>query len=340
MSGTHVSVDVRAARHDDYEAVEAFTRNTWPDRDGGDYIPDVYHDWIEGDRRRTAVAEVGGEVAGLAQAVMLSDWEAWCQGMRVNPDFRGRGVSVAVTEDLFDWARRQGATVARNMVFSWNVAGLGQSRATGFDPATEFRWAHPEPRSDDGRGATAGSDAEITADPDAAWRFWTDSDARDRLRGLALDPEETWAVSQLTRDHLRAAADDGGLFVVQDGGTRGFAHRVREYERPAPDAGGTDDTGADNTGADDTGANAADAGDGEEATPEMETWVEYGVGAWADAESARAVLDAVARDAADRGADRTRVLIPESARHVSDVAVCRVDVSDEPDFVLGADLTA
>ncbi|WP_435176097.1 GNAT family N-acetyltransferase [Halorussus sp. AFM4] len=310
MSGTHVSVDVRAARHDDYDDIESFTSNTWPERDGGDYIPDVYHDWIEGDRRRTAVAEVGGEVAGLAQAVMLSDWEAWCQGMRVNPEFRGRGVSVAVTEDLFDWARERGATVARNMVFSWNVAGLGQSRAMGFEPATEFRWAHPEPRADAGRGATAGSDAEITADPDAAWRFWTDSDARDRLGGLALDPEETWAVSQLTREHLRDAADDGGLFVVQDGGTRGFAHRVREYERPADDS-------ADGT----------------------ERWVEYGVGAWADAKSAQVVLDAVARDAADRGADRTRVLIPESVRHVSDVAFCRVDVSDEPDFVLGADLT-
>ncbi|NHN59919.1 GNAT family N-acetyltransferase [Halorussus rarus] len=312
MSGTHVSVDVRAARHDDYEDIEAFTTNTWPERDGGDYIPDVYHDWIEGDRRRTAVAEVGGEVAGIAQCVMLSEWEAWCQGMRVNPEFRGRGVSVAVTEDLFDWAREQGATVARNMVFSWNVAGLGQSRAAGFDPATEFRWAHPEPRPDSGRGSTDGSDAETTADPNAAWRFWTDSDARDRLGGLALDPEETWAVSQLTREHLRAAADEDGLFVVQDDGTRGFAHRVREYERQAGDDDGSEKT---------------------------ERWVEYGVGAWADAEGARAVLDAVARDAADRGADRTRVLIPESVRHVSDVAYCRVEVSDEPDFVLGADLT-
>ena len=301
-------VEVREARHDDYDDIAAFTRDTWPERDGGDYIPDVYHDWIDGEEKHTAVAVVDGEVAGLAQTVLLSNWEAWNQGMRVNPDFRGRGVSVAVTEALFEWARQRGATVARNMVFSWNVAGLGQSRATGYDPVTEFRWVHPDPE----RGGDAGDrDAEIAADPRAAWRYWTDSEARDELRGLALDPDESWALSALTRDDLRAAADDGGLFVVQNDGTRGFAHRVREYEREADENAG-----------------------------KTERWVEYGVGAWADAESAAALFDAIARDATELGADRTRVLVPESPRFVSDAAFCRVEVADEPDFVLGADLTS
>ena len=315
MTGEQTGVRVREARHDDYEAVAAFTADTWPERDGGDYIPDVYHDWIEGDDQRTVVAEVDGEVAGLAQSVMLSEWEAWNQGLRVQPDYRDRGVSVAVTEALFEWARERGATTASVMVFSWNEAGLGQSRACGYEPATEFRWAHPEPdpaaepRSKGGSDAAA--DAEITADPDAAWRFWNRSDARDHLRGLALDDEESWALSQLTREDLRAAADDDGLLVVQDGGTKGFAHRVREYERDG------DSTGS----------------------GETETWVEYGVGAWADLSSADALLAAVARDAAESGADRIRVLIPETVRVVSDAAACRVEVSDEPDFVLSADLT-
>ena len=301
MSAT---IELREATHDDYEAVAAFTENTWPDRDGGDYIPHIYHDWIEGDDRRTVVADAGDAIAGIVQCVLLSDWEAWGQGMRVNPEFRGRHVGVEMTRDLFSWARGRGATVLRNMVFSWNVAGLGHSRATGYEPATEFRWAHPTPDSD----AEPSGRADITSDPNAAWRFWTDSAARDHLRGLALDDEESWAVSQLTREHLRAAADDDGLFVVQDEGTRGFAHRVREYDRPDEDG-------------------------------EPARWVEYGVGAWADAESADALFAAVARDAAARDADRTRVLIPETVEAVSDVAACRVEVAAEPDFVLAADLT-
>ncbi|USZ69674.1 GNAT family N-acetyltransferase [Halorussus salilacus] len=306
---TATSIHLREARHDDYEDVAAFTENTWPDREGGDYIPRVYHDWIDGDDRRTVVADAGDDIAGIVQCVMLSEWEAWGQGMRVNPAFRGRGVANRMTEDLFEWARGQGATVLRNMVFSWNVAGLGQSRAAGYDPATEFRWATPEPDPD--AVPRTDADFEIAADPDAAWRFWTDSPARDHLRGLALDRDESWAVSQLTREDLRTAADDDGLFVVQGDGTEGFAHRVREYEREGDESGES----------------------------ETETWVEYGVGAWTDAASADAVLAAVARDAADRGADRTRVLIPETVRAVSDVAACRVSVSAEPDFVMAADLT-
>jgi len=317
--------EVREARHDDYDAVAAFTSGTWANRGVSDYIPRVYHDWIEGDdeQKRTVVAEIDGEVAGLAQSVLLSDWEAWNQGLRVNPDYRGRGVSVAVTEDLFAWAREQGATTARVMVFSWNAAGLGQSRATGYDPVTEFRWAHPEP------DAEAESAFDVTANPDAAWRFWTDSEASDQLRGLALDDEESWAVSLLTREDLHRAADDDGLFVVQrDDGTAGFAHRVREYEREVEGAEEGDEESA--------AEGSSDEGD----TTETEQWVEYGVGAWADAASADALFAAIARDAADRGADRTRVLIPESARFVSDAAACRVGIAEEPDFVMAADLTA
>jgi len=306
-------VDVRPATADDYDDVLAFTRDTWADRDGSDYIPDIYHDWIEspdgGDRQRTLVADVDGVVVGIAQAVLLSDHEAWCQGLRVAPAHRGEGVSEALSRELFEWARDRGAVVARNMVFSWNVAGLGQSRAVGFAPATEFRWAHPEPDPDADLAATAPGDATVTNDPDAAWAYWSDSDARDHLRGLALSPEETWAAQELTRGTLRRAADETAVFAVQNQGTREMAHRVRDYER-------------------------------ENEQGEIERRVEYGVGAWDEVDAARALFAAIRRDAGELGADRTRVLIPETVDAVSDVAATRTAVSDEPDFVLAADLTA
>jgi GNAT superfamily N-acetyltransferase len=299
---------VRRATPDDYESVAGFTRTTWQDRGVSDYIPDIYHDWIAGDGpgQRTFVLDTGDDVAGICQGVLLSDHEAWAQGMRVDPEFRGNGVSLDLTRALFDWARERGATVCRNMVFSWNVAGLGQSRAAGFGPGTEFRWAHPTPDADADPGLRIGND------PDAGWSFWSASDARSHLCGLALDDEETWALSELTRERLHRAADEERLFVVQDGGTRGLSYRNRVYERERE----------------------TEAGE-----TESNTWAEYAVGAWADAESARALFRAVARDAATVGADRTRVLIPESVRWVSDATVARVGVSEEPDFVMAADLT-
>ena len=300
-----VDVEIRPATHDDYDDVVAFTEHTWEDRNGGDYIPDIYHDWIDKERAETLVADAGDELAGIAQVVALSEDEAWCQGMRTNPDYRGQGVSTAINVGLFDWARERGATVARNMVFSWNTAGLGASRGIGFEPATAFRWAEPDPDPD----AEVGGDYEVLSDPGSAWTFWGGSDARDHLRGLVISTEESWAVARLARDTLEWAADETALLTVgNDEGIAGTAFRTRDYERE-------DDEG------------------------ETLHHAEYGVGAWEDVHAARALFDAIARDAAEIGADETRVLIPETPRHVSDAAYVRAGISEDPDFVLEVDLT-
>jgi GNAT superfamily N-acetyltransferase len=304
--------DLRPAEQDDYDDVAAFTEETWPERDGGDYIPRVYHDWIETDDARTLVADAGDDVAGICQCVLLSEHEAWGQGIRVNPDYRGIGVATDLTEAVFDWAREQGATVCRNMVFSWNDAGLGQARAVGFDPATEFRWATPEPDADaapdSAAGATHDPGLRVTGDPEAAWSCFRRSDAARRLGGLALDLEESWAVAELTRDRLRRAADSERVFAIKGtgerAGTRAASYRVR----------------------------SASYGD-------ETSYAEYGVAAWDDLAAARSLFAAIARDAAALDVAETRVLIPETVRHVSDVARVRAGFSDEPDFVLEADLT-
>ncbi|WP_276259313.1 GNAT family N-acetyltransferase [Haloglomus litoreum] len=296
---------VRQARAADREAVVAFTESTWPER-GDDYIPRVFEEWVatDGPTQRTFVLDAGDDIAGICQGVLLSDHEAWAQGMRVNPSYRGRRASPRLTSAVFDWAREQGATVCRNMVFSWNAAGLGQSRSVGFDPRTEFRWATPDPDAD-----AAGPDGlRVVADPDTAWTAWHRSTGRDHLVGLALASGESWALSELTLERLHeAAADERALAIVDGDGVRGMTFRVR------------------------TGEHETEEG--------PERFAEYGVGVWDDAAAARALFAAVSRDAAELGVDRTRVLIPETVRHVSDVAAARVGFSDEPDFVLEADLS-
>jgi GNAT superfamily N-acetyltransferase len=298
MSG----VEVRQARAGDHDDVVAFTADTWSDRDGGDYVADAFPAWVDGDGddQRTFVAEADGSVVGLVQAVALSGWEAWFQGMRVAPDHRGRGVSGALNDACLRWARERGAAVGRLMVFSWNVAGLAAARSNGFDPVTEFRWAHPDPDVD-----AAGVDGPpvVRDAPDVAHAAWTDSAAREHLGGLGLDTGESWACSEAGRRRWREAA---ATLAVGDP-VRAVAYRARVFER-----------------------------DGEDGPT---TTVEYGVGAWDDPGACRDLMAAVARDAAAVGADRTRVLIPETARHVSDAARAGVEVADEPDFVLAADLT-
>jgi GNAT superfamily N-acetyltransferase len=296
-----VEMTVREATPEDYEDVVAFTTDTWDELD--DYIPDVYHEWLDeqGDGRMTLVADAGEDIAGIAQTVILSPTEAWSQGMRVNPAYRGQGISRAITEALFDWAGNQGANVMRNMVFSWNDAGLGQSRALGFEPVTEFRWLHPEPEP--------APNGDAIPDPTVAWDAWQASDASSVLDGLALDLDESWALRELTREMLERAKRETSVLAIQrDGNPVGMAYRTRTTER-----------------------------ENEEGT--TETWAEYGVGVWTDLDAAESVLAAIADDAAACGADKTRVLIPETARFVSDGAALRTPVADHPDFVLAKDLT-
>ncbi|ELZ96104.1 N-acetyltransferase GCN5 [Haloferax mucosum ATCC BAA-1512] len=302
-------MEVRPARPDDYDAVAAFTRDTWADRGGSDYIPDIYHEWIAPDdpEQATLLVDMGDEtpsdeIAAIAQVVMLSAYEGWAQGMRVAPDYREQGIATHLTHALFDWARQQGARRVRNMIHSWNSPSLSNARSVGFDPGAEFRWATPEPDSD------ATPALSVTDDADAAWALWTGSEMRTALSGLVLDPDESWALSELTRERVHDAAADDRLFVVGDDNTSGFTYRNRTYSRELEDEGEV-------------------------------TWAEYAVAAWDDLDACRAVMDAVRRDAASVGADRTRVLVPESVRWVSDASATRSDVADEPTFVMEADLS-
>jgi GNAT superfamily N-acetyltransferase len=295
------AVTIRQARHDDREAIVSFTTDTW-DRLGGDYVPDAFDGWVDtdGPTQRTLVAILDERPVGICQGVLLSPHEAWALGMRVDPDVRGRDIGRRLTEAVFEWAAGRGATVCRNMVFSWNAAGMGQSRALGFEPLTAFRWLEPTPDAD------ARYDLTVETDPALAWSAFHGSDAFGELCGLGLDLEESWALAELTPDRLKSA--ETTLAVRDAERLRGMSYRVRTFEQ--------EDDG------------------------ETRRWAEYGVGAWDDVEALRSLAAAIARDAANAGAECARVLAPETPRHVSDAAHARIDTSEEPDFVFERDLSA
>ena len=292
-------VSIRPARHGDRETIAAFTTDTWAET--GDYVPDTFERWVDtdGPNQRTLVATLDGRPVGLCQGVLLSEHEAWAQGMRVDPDARGRDIGRRLAEAVFEWAAGRGATVCRNMVFSWNAAGLGQSRALGFDPLAAFRWLEPSP------DPNADPAFAVETDPAVAWSGFRRSDAFEELAGLGLDLSEPWALAELTNARLEAA--ESTLAVTDGERIRGVSYRCRTFEREG-------DTG------------------------DAHTWAEYGVGAWDDC-ALESLVAAVARDAASAGADRIRVLVPETPRHVSDAAYARIDASDEPDFIFERDLT-
>lgn len=212
-----MDLTIRRARPADTAAIEEMTASLWPDR-GGDYLPAVFEDWLEvpgDDTRRTLVAESNDTVVGVVQVVSLSETEVWLQGMRVHPEARRSGVSRRLNEACYEWARGQGARVARVMVYDWNTPSLAAARADGFEPLTAARWVILEPED----GPTPRLDA---AD---CWAHWSGSSAREHMAGLGLAPEESWALRQVHRRDVLAAP---AAIAVADGDeTVGAAVRTR-----------------------------------------------------------------------------------------------------------------
>ncbi|MBN1658036.1 MAG: GNAT family N-acetyltransferase [Anaerolineae bacterium] len=101
---------IRPARRDDLPQVERICANTW---EWGDYIPEVWDEWLQGEEGSLAVAELGGTIVALGRVVVLPEGQAWLEGMRVDPGYRRRGIAWQFALYKLDFARRHGARVAR-----------------------------------------------------------------------------------------------------------------------------------------------------------------------------------------------------------------------------------
>ncbi len=77
---------IRQMRKGDYLSVEEISRATW---DGEDYLHTVFPSWLK-DGNFYAL-EIDGRVVGTVKLTFLPDKVAWLEGLRVHPDYRGRG---------------------------------------------------------------------------------------------------------------------------------------------------------------------------------------------------------------------------------------------------------
>ncbi len=132
-------VRIRRATPADKSPVLEFCRNTWP---GGDYIPEVWDDWIRDARGRLVVATVNGSPVGMAHATLQTRSVAWLEGVRVHPSYRGRGIAGKLNIALTRFAAEKGATVARLCTGSMNKASQRHLDKVGFQLLQRFQRFH------------------------------------------------------------------------------------------------------------------------------------------------------------------------------------------------------
>ncbi len=176
------SLTVRLARASDRDAVFAFCARTWGD--DGDYIPYVWDEWLADmnaghgallvavasaqDTQSDATGQTtqAERPVGLLHVRMVSDDEAWIEGVRVDPAERRQGVGRSLVSRGLVAARERGATVARIFTDASNVASQRLFGGFGFTRVAEllsFRApALTFENPDDGDAATSDVHADAT----------------------------------------------------------------------------------------------------------------------------------------------------------------------------------
>ena len=143
-------IEIRQARAEDRAAVLAFCEHTW---EWGDYIPNVWDQWLSDPDGQLLVAMADGQPVGIVHVVMLNATDAWQEGMRVHPDYRQRGIARRLSMEASAEAMRRGATTVRLLTSSTNQASIHMVEQAHFNrigifvPYTASALSEPPRRS-------------------------------------------------------------------------------------------------------------------------------------------------------------------------------------------------
>ena len=207
---------VRPARPEDRDAVLAFCARTWSD---GDYIAEVWDDWLGNQRGVLLVATLAERPVGLVHVRMLSADEGWLEGIRVDPAVRRQGVGRVLTSRGLVAARERGAGVARLFTTWDNVAAQAMFGAFGFTRIAQVTYYEAAAEDAVQAGATSGSGQGqrlVTPGADAFERLWgwlEQSNLAPFNGGLEF---LGWAARALTEPRLRAHLAAGEVLTLEE----------------------------------------------------------------------------------------------------------------------------
>ena len=115
ISYDRIPVSVRPARESDKAGMLEVTKNIW---DGDDYVPYVWDEWLADTEGVLCVAigesgEHAGHMIGLGKLTHLGGGNWWMEGMRVQPEYQGRGISSQLHEYILNYWLEHGDGVVR-----------------------------------------------------------------------------------------------------------------------------------------------------------------------------------------------------------------------------------
>jgi len=130
-----MTVIVREAKLSDKKPLMDFITKTWG---GHDYIPSVWDQWLRDKGGKIFVVEVDGKQVGMNRVRLLRDGTGWLEGVRIHPDFRGKGLASLLGEKSMQYASKLGVSTFRLTSSSRNRAAHRQVAKMGFSEVARF----------------------------------------------------------------------------------------------------------------------------------------------------------------------------------------------------------
>jgi GNAT superfamily N-acetyltransferase len=96
-------IEFRRLTHEDYEDICDISKDIW---DGTDYLPKVFHKWVEDEGCFLGVLDsTKNKVIGVGKLSILQDKSAWLEGLRVHTEYRGLKLARKISETLLNIAK-------------------------------------------------------------------------------------------------------------------------------------------------------------------------------------------------------------------------------------------
>jgi GNAT superfamily N-acetyltransferase len=135
---------IRPARPDDRPTMERICAHTW---EWGDYIPEVWEAWLADEQSLLIVGEMEDRVVALSRFRFQASGEIWLEGMRVDPEYRRRGIGRQFLQHSIAFAKERGARVVRLSTSYHNtpVHTMADQAGMVHVGAYQLRAADPQP---------------------------------------------------------------------------------------------------------------------------------------------------------------------------------------------------
>jgi ribosomal protein S18 acetylase RimI-like enzyme len=137
--------NIRPLKESDRDDVLEIAKHTW---DGHDYLPYFFDAWLKDENSHTAAIEHKGHVISLANLRVIEKGRTgWMEGLRVHPDYRGKGLASLLTKHVVEIAKEIKVERIRYTTATDNQSSLHLGEMVGMERKFDlaFYW-HENPR--------------------------------------------------------------------------------------------------------------------------------------------------------------------------------------------------